>query len=128
MVSDIWLRTILIVRKETRCRHIGYSSSINSKGSFICTIPLVLILMLTFCSGTTTVSVYSSKLPLNSNYHFVLSPLIPCIKLFISPIASVLYPCNCHSVLHITKSIQAVYRMSLKYIEYVEYFTGVKIS
>ena len=38
MVSDIWLRTILIVRKETCCRHIGYSS-INSKGSFICTIP-----------------------------------------------------------------------------------------
>ena len=25
MVSDIWLRTILIVGKETRCRHIGYS-------------------------------------------------------------------------------------------------------
>ena len=25
MVSDIWLRTILIARKETRCRHIGYS-------------------------------------------------------------------------------------------------------
>ena len=25
MVSDIWLRTILIVRNETRCRHIGYS-------------------------------------------------------------------------------------------------------
>ena len=24
MVSDIWLRTILIVRKETRCRHIGH--------------------------------------------------------------------------------------------------------
>ena len=23
--SDIWFRTILIVRKETRCRHIGYS-------------------------------------------------------------------------------------------------------
>ena len=39
MVSDIWLRTILIVRKETRCRQIGYSLSINSKGSFICTIP-----------------------------------------------------------------------------------------
>ena len=38
VASDIWLRTILIVRKETRCRHIGYSS-INSKGSFICTIP-----------------------------------------------------------------------------------------
>ena len=25
MASDIWLRTILIVRKETRCRYIGYS-------------------------------------------------------------------------------------------------------
>ena len=25
MASDIWLRTILIVRDETRCRHIGYS-------------------------------------------------------------------------------------------------------
>ena len=25
MASDIWLRTILIVRKETCCRHIGYS-------------------------------------------------------------------------------------------------------
>ena len=25
MASDIWLRIILIVRKETRCRHIGYS-------------------------------------------------------------------------------------------------------
>ena len=25
MASHIWLRTILIVRKETRCRHIGYS-------------------------------------------------------------------------------------------------------
>ena len=25
MVSDIWLKTILIVRKETRCCHIGYS-------------------------------------------------------------------------------------------------------
>ena len=24
MASDIWLRTILIVNKETRCRHIGY--------------------------------------------------------------------------------------------------------
>ena len=24
MASDIWLRTILIVREETRCRHIGY--------------------------------------------------------------------------------------------------------
>ena len=25
MASDIWLRTILIVREETCCRHIGYS-------------------------------------------------------------------------------------------------------
>ena len=25
MASDIWLRTILIVRDETRCSHIGYS-------------------------------------------------------------------------------------------------------
>ena len=25
MASDIWLRTILIVRKEMRCHHIGYS-------------------------------------------------------------------------------------------------------
>ena len=25
MASDIWLRTILIVRKETRCRQLGYS-------------------------------------------------------------------------------------------------------
>ena len=25
MASDIWLRPILIVRKETRCHHIGYS-------------------------------------------------------------------------------------------------------
>ena len=25
MASDIWLRTILIVRKETRFHHIGYS-------------------------------------------------------------------------------------------------------
>ena len=27
MASDIWLRTILIVRKETHCRHIGYDDS-----------------------------------------------------------------------------------------------------
>ena len=25
MASDIWLRTIMIVRKDIRCRHIGYS-------------------------------------------------------------------------------------------------------
>ena len=24
MASDLWLRTIPLVRKETRCRHIGY--------------------------------------------------------------------------------------------------------
>ena len=31
MASDIWLRTILIVRKEFRCRHIGYSFRLTSK-------------------------------------------------------------------------------------------------
>ena len=31
MASDIWLRTILIVRKETRCRHIGYSYRLVAK-------------------------------------------------------------------------------------------------
>ena len=31
MASDIWLRTILIVRKETRCRHIGYSFRITAR-------------------------------------------------------------------------------------------------
>ena len=31
MVSDIWLRTILIVRKETCCRHIGYSFQLTSR-------------------------------------------------------------------------------------------------
>ena len=25
IASDIWLRTVLIVKKETHCRHIGYS-------------------------------------------------------------------------------------------------------
>ena len=28
MASNIWLRTILIVRKETRCRHTGYSARV----------------------------------------------------------------------------------------------------
>ena len=28
MASDIWLRTILIVRKETHCHHIGYSFTV----------------------------------------------------------------------------------------------------
>ena len=32
MASDIWLRTILIVRKETRCRHIGYSYRLTGAG------------------------------------------------------------------------------------------------
>ena len=39
MASDIWLRTNLIVRKETRCRKHRLLFPINNKGSFICTIP-----------------------------------------------------------------------------------------
>ena len=31
MASDIWLRPILIVRKETRCRHIGYSFRLTAR-------------------------------------------------------------------------------------------------
>ena len=31
MASDIWLRTILILRKETRCRHIGYSYRLTAR-------------------------------------------------------------------------------------------------
>ena len=31
MASGIWLRTILIVRKETRCRHIGYSYQLTAR-------------------------------------------------------------------------------------------------
>ena len=31
MTSDIWLRTILIVKKETRCRHIGYSYRLTAR-------------------------------------------------------------------------------------------------
>ena len=31
MAADIWLRTILIVRKETRCRHIGYSYRLTAR-------------------------------------------------------------------------------------------------
>ena len=31
MATDIWLRTILIVRKETRCRHIGYSYRLTAR-------------------------------------------------------------------------------------------------
>ena len=31
MSSDIWLRTILIVRKEIRCRHIGYSYRLTAR-------------------------------------------------------------------------------------------------
>ena len=31
MASHIWLRTILIVRKETRCRHIGYSYGLTAR-------------------------------------------------------------------------------------------------
>ena len=32
MASHIWLRTILIVRKETHCRHIGYSYRLTARG------------------------------------------------------------------------------------------------
>ena len=31
MASGIWLRTILIVRKETCCRHIGYSYRLTAR-------------------------------------------------------------------------------------------------
>ena len=31
MASDIWLRTILIARKETRCRHVGYSYRLTAR-------------------------------------------------------------------------------------------------
>ena len=31
MVSDIWLRTILIVTKETRCHHIDYSHRLTAR-------------------------------------------------------------------------------------------------
>ena len=31
MASNIWLRTILKVRKETRCRHIGYSYRLTAR-------------------------------------------------------------------------------------------------
>ena len=31
MASDIWLSTILIVRKETCCRHIGYSYRLTAR-------------------------------------------------------------------------------------------------
>ena len=31
IASDIWLRTILIVRKETRCCHIGYSYQLAAR-------------------------------------------------------------------------------------------------
>ena len=31
MASDIWLRTILIVRKETHCRHIDYSFQLTAR-------------------------------------------------------------------------------------------------
>ena len=31
MASDMWLITILIVRKETRCRHIGYTFRLTAR-------------------------------------------------------------------------------------------------
>ena len=33
MATNIWLRTILIVRKETRCRHICYSFRLTAIGA-----------------------------------------------------------------------------------------------
>ena len=39
MASDIWLRTILIARKETCWRHMGYCFRLTARVSFICTIP-----------------------------------------------------------------------------------------
>ena len=35
MASDIWLRNILIERKETRCRHIGYSYRLTHTTAFV---------------------------------------------------------------------------------------------
>ena len=35
MASDIWLRTIQIVRKETCCRHIGYSFRLTARVLFM---------------------------------------------------------------------------------------------
>ena len=31
LAADIWLRTVLIVRKETHCRHIGYSYRLTAR-------------------------------------------------------------------------------------------------
>ena len=31
MASDIWLRTILIVRNKTRCHHIGFSYQLTAR-------------------------------------------------------------------------------------------------
>ena len=31
MASNIWLRTILIVREETHCRHMGYSFQLAAR-------------------------------------------------------------------------------------------------
>ena len=31
MASDLWLRTLLILRKETRCCHIGYSYRLTAR-------------------------------------------------------------------------------------------------
>ena len=41
MASDIWLRTILIVRKETRCHHIGYSFRLTARVLLYLHIPVV---------------------------------------------------------------------------------------
>ena len=35
MASDIWLKTILIVRKETPCRHIGYTFRVAARVFYV---------------------------------------------------------------------------------------------
>ena len=41
--------------KKTRCRHMGYSFSISSKGSFICIIPQTGYVATTTTTTTTTI-------------------------------------------------------------------------
>ena len=46
MASDIWLRTILIVRKETHCHHIGYSYRLTARVLLYAPFPLDVIMLL----------------------------------------------------------------------------------
>ena len=57
MASDIWLRTILIVRKETRCRHIGWCNKGRGMYYPVCGMmpikePLLLIEKSSLCVGS----------------------------------------------------------------------------